>query len=161
MILFDFGDPEAATAWQAIDDRVMGGVSRSRLRATDGHAVFEGTVSDRNNGGFASVRAPVATSGADELQHLQIEQRGASSLYYVNLRTDLASDAISYRGEFSATEGWATLELPLADFAATFRGRSVRDAPPLEPDAIRQVGLMIAERQLGAFTLQVRRIALL
>jgi hypothetical protein len=31
-VLFDFTDPHAATAWRAIDDRVMGGVSRSALR---------------------------------------------------------------------------------------------------------------------------------
>ena len=43
--LFDFTDPSAANAWHAIDDRVMGGISRSTLRYDPaGHAVFEGTV---------------------------------------------------------------------------------------------------------------------
>lgn len=161
MILFDFVDPSAASAWQAIDDRVMGGVSRSQLRADAGHAVFEGTVSGENNGGFASVRAAVAAPGIDDLEHLQIEQRGAPAVYYVNLRTDTARDGISYRAEFTATDAWTTLELPLTDFDATFRGRAVPDAPTLTPSAIRQVGLMIAERQLGPFSLAVRRIALI
>lgn len=50
--LFDFTDPSAASAWQAIDDRVMGGISRSTLRHDPaGHAVFEGTVSLARNGG--------------------------------------------------------------------------------------------------------------
>ena len=57
-VLFDFSAPTAADAWSAIDDRVMGGVSRSRLRHdTAGHAVFEGEVSLAQNGGFASVRS--------------------------------------------------------------------------------------------------------
>ena len=30
--LFDFADRDAANAWRAIDDRVMGGISRSTLR---------------------------------------------------------------------------------------------------------------------------------
>jgi NADH dehydrogenase [ubiquinone] 1 alpha subcomplex assembly factor 1 len=55
-VLFDFTDANAANAWRAIDDRVMGGVSRSALRHDPaGHAVFEGTVSLERNGGFASV----------------------------------------------------------------------------------------------------------
>lgn len=56
--LFDFTDPSAANAWHAIDDRVMGGISRSTLRHHPaGHALFEGTVSLERNGGFASVRS--------------------------------------------------------------------------------------------------------
>ena len=39
-LLFDFSDPAAVTQWHAIDDRVMGGVSSSRLRHDPaGHAV--------------------------------------------------------------------------------------------------------------------------
>ena len=57
-LLFDFGDPAAVTEWNAIDDRVMGGVSGSRLRHDPtGHAVFEGSVSLERNGGFASIRS--------------------------------------------------------------------------------------------------------
>ena len=45
-VLFDFTDPNTADVWHAIDDRVMGGISRSELRsAPTGHAVFEGEVS--------------------------------------------------------------------------------------------------------------------
>lgn len=63
-LLFDFTDPSAANAWHAIDDRVMGGISRSTLRHDPaGHAVFEGTVSLERNGGFASVRSSSGERG--------------------------------------------------------------------------------------------------
>jgi hypothetical protein len=43
-LLFDFADAQAVRGWTAIDDRVMGGVSISRLRHdSGGHAVFEGS----------------------------------------------------------------------------------------------------------------------
>ncbi len=59
-VLFDFADPNAVIAWQAIEDRVMGGISCSRLHsAPTGHAVFEGEVSLERNGGFVSVRSRV------------------------------------------------------------------------------------------------------
>ena len=62
--LFDFTDPSVASAWQAIDDRVMGGISRSTLRHdAAGHAVFEGSVSLERNGGFASVRSSPGERG--------------------------------------------------------------------------------------------------
>ena len=58
--LFLFDHPESVAAWSAIDDRVMGGVSRSALRFdAAGHAVFSGQVSPDNNGGFASARGPL------------------------------------------------------------------------------------------------------
>jgi hypothetical protein len=41
----------------------------------------------------------------------------------------------------------------------TFRGRVVATAPPLDPGRVRQVGLMIADRQAGAFRLAVRSIS--
>ncbi|MEO5697497.1 MAG: CIA30 family protein, partial [Burkholderiaceae bacterium] len=44
LLLFDFSDSASVDAWAAIDDRVMGGISRSRLWYDPaGHAIFEGT----------------------------------------------------------------------------------------------------------------------
>jgi len=64
LLLFDFTDPAAVNDWAAIDDRVMGGISRSGMRHDPaGHAVFEGTVSLERNGGFASVRSSPSTRG--------------------------------------------------------------------------------------------------
>jgi hypothetical protein len=48
----------------------------------------------------------------------------------------------------------------LAEFRASFRGREVPGAPPLDPARIRQVGLMIVARQAGPFALDIRRISL-
>jgi len=59
-----------------------------------------------------------------------------------------------------APDAWQTLRLLLADFRPSFRGREVRGAPPLHPFRIRQLGLLIGDRQEGAFSLQVRRIGL-
>ena len=74
--------------------------------------------------------------------------------------TDDAFDSINYQASFAPEPTWQTLHIPLATFRATFRGREVTGAPALDPARIRQVGLMIAERQAGAFALEVRRIGL-
>ena len=63
-VLFDFADPNTADVWHAIDDRVMGGVSRSRLRgAASEHAVFEALA---ERGGVHVIHDTVAQVLSDE-----------------------------------------------------------------------------------------------
>jgi NADH dehydrogenase [ubiquinone] 1 alpha subcomplex assembly factor 1 len=160
--IFDFADPLAAEAWQAIDDRVMGGVSRSRLRhAPDGHAVFEGEVSLDRNGGFASVRSAPGAHGLAGAEACIIEVCGEGKRFKLSLLTDDAFDSLNYQCAFMpASGGWHVLRLPLQDFRASFRGREVAGAPPLDPARIRQVGLLIGAKQAGPFELNIRRISL-
>ncbi len=161
-MLFDFKDPDAANSWHAIDDRVMGGISHSTLRHDSaGHAVFEGTVSLERNGGFASVRSSPGEHGQPCATACVIELRGDKKQFKLSLLTDDGFDSLNYQASFAPTgDDWQSLHLPLAEFRATFRGREVPDAPPLDPARIRQVGLMIAARQAGPFALEVRRIQL-
>jgi NADH dehydrogenase [ubiquinone] 1 alpha subcomplex assembly factor 1 len=160
-MLFDFADPSSVAEWNAIDDRVMGGVSSSRLRHDPArHADFEGTVSLERNGGFASIRSTPADRGRPGAQTCFIEARATGKRFKLNLLTDDAFDSINYQAGFAPSATWQTLYIPLSTFRATFRGREVPGAPALDPARIRQVGLMIAERQVGAFALEVRRIGL-
>jgi len=161
-LLFDFTDPGAVTAWTAIDDRVMGGVSRSTLRhVTAGHAVFEGTVSLANNGGFASVRSNPGERGLAGARICWIELRGDHRQFKLSLLTDDGFDSLNYQAGFAPVgPHWQVVQLPLAEFHASFRGREVGNAAALDPARIRQVGLMIAARQAGPFELHIRRIGL-
>ena len=160
--LFDFGDPGAVAAWRAIDDRVMGGVSRSHLRHDRaGHAVFEGEVSLAHNGGFASVRSSPGERGQAGAIACLIEARGDAKQFKLSLLTDDGFDSINYQASFAPyTNHWQTISLPISSFRASFRGRDVPGAPALDPARIRQVGLMIAARQAGPFALDIRRIGL-
>jgi hypothetical protein len=160
--LFDFSDPRAADAWRAIDDRVMGGVSRSRLRHDRaGHAVFEGEVSLAQNGGFASVRSSPGERGQAGATACLIEARGDLKQFKLSLLTDDGFDSVNYQASFTTMgHDWQTISLPLPAFRASFRGRDVPGAPALDPARIRQVGLLIAGRQAGPFALDIRRIGL-
>ncbi|MFZ2988172.1 CIA30 family protein [Ideonella sp.] len=161
-LLFDFTDPNQAIAWHPIDDRVMGGISRSSLRRDPaGHAVFEGTVSLEQKGGFASVRSIPGELGLAGAEACLIELRGDNKQFKLSLLTDDGFDSLNYQASFTPKgNDWQTLHLALADFRATFRGREVTDATSLDPARIRQVGLMIAARQADYFELHIRRICL-
>lgn len=165
-LLFDFADPLAADLWHPIDDRIMGGVSRSRLRHVPaGHAVFAGELSLERNGGFASVRSAPGDYGLAGAEACLIELRGDSeqdsTQFKLSLLTDDGFDSVNYQASFApAGTAWQTLRLPLVGFRASFRGREVPGAPPLDPARIRQLGLLIAARQAGPFALDVKQISL-
>src|SRR3954451_22468143 len=76
-ILFDFAAPDAARAWQPINDGVMGGVSEGRFRITDrGTVEFFGPLPLENTGGFASVRSRRADLGLKPEDILHLRLRG-------------------------------------------------------------------------------------
>ena len=158
--LYRFDTPAAVVPWQAIDDRVMGGVSASHMRHDPaGHGVFAGEVSLENNGGFASVRASVSPPPVGEIDAIELLVRGDGHRYKLNLRTDRGFDGVNYQAAFAPPAGqWATLRLSLDVFQPSWRGRAVPDAPPLRGARIEQVGLMIADRQFGAFALAIGAI---
>jgi hypothetical protein len=158
--LFRFESAASVADWSAIDDTVMGGVSRSRMRHDPaGHAVFEGTVSMEYGGGFASVRSLPADFGVSGAVSYVLDVRGDGKRFKLNLRTDDTFDGVNYQAAFETPAGtWTMVRLPLRDFRPTFRGRAVTGAPPLDPARVRQIGLMIADRQAGPFALSVRSI---
>jgi hypothetical protein len=158
--LFCFESAASVAGWSAIDDVVMGGVSRSHLRYDPaGYAVFEGFVSLEHNGGFASVRSGLQDLGVPGAAAYSIEFNGDGKRYKLNLRTDDAFDGVNYQAAFEAPAGpWTWVRLSLCAFVPTFRGRRVSDAPKLDPARVRQIGLMIADRQAGPFALAVRSI---
>jgi len=160
--LYRFDAAASVEPWAPIDDRVMGGVSHSRLRFdAAGYAVFEGEVSLAQGGGFASVRSEPATLGVPGASTCVVEVCGDGRAYKLSLFTTDAFDGISYQAPFlPKADTWTTIRLPLAAFRPSFRGRVVPGAPPLDPARLRQVGLTIAERQAGPFALGVRSIAL-
>ena len=155
-----FDRPESVAGWAAIDDRVMGGVSRSRMRFDPaGQAWFEGEVSLDRGGGFASVRAAALPLGGPSTRAWRLEVLGDGRRYRLSLFTVEAFDAPSWQAGFAPPAGrWATVELPLEAFEPRLRGRAVPGAPPLEPARIRQLGLLIGDRQAGPFALALRRI---
>lgn len=160
-VLFDFSSPRSVALWDPINDGVMGGVSQSELRHDPArHAVFAGHVSFENNGGFASVRCQPGDLGRKDVIAYLLEVRGDGKRYKLNLRTDDGFDGVNYQTGFLPPTGiWTTCRLASTDFLPSWRGRPVPDAPPLDTACVRQIGLMIADRQAGPFALAVRSIA--
>jgi hypothetical protein len=156
-VLFDFADPGAIGRWEAVNDAVMGGLSRGRIHATsEKTALFEGEVSLENYGGFASVRTLPGDYGLEGFAGLSLRVRGDGRRYRLRLKTDDYFDGAAYQAGFDTVSGrWVEIRLPFGEFLPVFRGRIVSDAPPLEPGRIRRVGFMIADHQEGPFRIEI------
>lgn len=160
--LLDFDAPADAALWRAVDDVVMGGVSRSVLeQAGPGIARFAGNVSLENSGGFASVRTPPRDWDTAGATAFLLRVRGDGKTYKFTLRTGDGFDGIQYQLRFATVAGeWTDVRLPVREFVATFRGRKVPFAPALDAAKVRALGLMISDRQAGSFALLVDHIAI-
>ena len=160
--VLDFAD--GALQWAVVDDRVMGGSSRSRMSVTKGVASFEGELVTAG-GGFASVRvAPPRAQlarGLAAASGLLLRSGGSDgrSGYKLTLKTDAAMDGISYQAPLEPAAALAadggTVRIPFSMFRATFRGRPVPNAPPLRGEDVQQLGVMLSRYEVSGTTTNV------
>jgi hypothetical protein len=151
----DFSRVEIAQKFRVINDDVMGGVSVSRLSSAGDAMVFEGEVSLENNGGFASFRGPVRFP--PESAALLLAVRGDGQRYKPTLKLDDSAGSNQYQAAFVAPREWQTLRFEPVDFTASFRGRAVT-APIVRFVDVRYFGLLISDKQSGAFRVEVKSI---
>ncbi len=72
------------------------------------------------------------------------------------------SMGVAYRWKFRIpADVWMTIEVPYRDFEPTFRGRVLRNVPPIDPGEIRQIGFMIADKREGPFRMEIESITAL
>jgi hypothetical protein len=149
-VLFDFRQPTSTTGqiWGALDDVVMGGVSASRFQLQPGVAVFTGTVSTANSGGFASVRTrnfdpPLNLAGYGGIT-LRVQGDGQRYKFFV--RDDEGWDSLAYAYGFdTVADEWITVRIAFAHMVPVRRAKTVDNARPLNPALIRSFQLMLSK----------------
>ncbi|NJL21591.1 MAG: CIA30 family protein [Leptolyngbyaceae cyanobacterium SM1_3_5] len=172
--IFDFRQPNAeiGEVWGALDDVVMGGVSQSGFRLDNASALFSGTVSTENSGGFASVRTRNFEPAIDlsDFSGIELRVKGDGSRYKFMLRSETRWDGIAYCASFDTIANeWTTVKIPFADLIPVFRAKTVREAGAIDPGKIRSMQLMLSKFEYdgalnphftsGIFQLQVESIA--
>jgi len=156
MTIIDFARGDAT--WPHINDGVMGGLSSGEMVADDGYATFQGTVSFENNGGFSSVRSPAVVHDLSAFDGLVLRVRGDGKRYGFRLKTDASFDGVSYQVQIEPpAAAWTEIAVPFTDFIPVYRGRVVRNHPPLDPSRIATFGLLIS-RQDGPFRIDIESI---
>ncbi len=145
--------------WIIVNDTVMGGRSRASLSYENNALNFEGYLSLRNNGGFASVRRVYSPLKWENGGAIRLIVKGDGRSYQFRLRTNRYMDGVAYASIFKTSdEGQTELVFTESDFKAVFRGREIPSAAKLQFSEIEQIGLMLADKQSGEFSLRIKKI---
>ena len=155
--------PIADLDWRVVNDTVMGGVSQSTVQVDD-TLTFSGTLSLERNGGFASTRARIPRGALVGGEALLVRLRGDGRTYDLTLRrADVRLRAGSYRVAIPSDTTETEVVIPLSAFRPTSFGRPVSGAPALDSDLgqVDTLGLMLADKQPGPFSVQILEVTVL
>ena len=172
-IIFDFANPstDLQETWGAVDDVVMGGVSKSQIRLADERAIFTGIVSTDNNGGFASVRTRNFSPPMDlsDYEGIELKVTGDGKRYKFITRCEGKWDGVGYCYSFDTVYDYpTTIRIPFKDLIPVFRAKTVGEASQLDSAKIYSMQLMLSKFEYdgelnpkfepGSFKLEVEYI---
>lgn len=153
-IEFDTG----VAGWRTVLDGVMGGRSTGCVTQPEaGILRFSGELSLENNGGFSQIQTTVPQAAFKNAIGIEARVRGDGRTYQFNVRSsDVRVRAGSFQTRFNTVaDEWVTLRLPFDEFRLYSFGRLVSDAPSLTPARAESVGVTLADKNPGAFQLDI------
>lgn len=158
----DFTLHETRTSWGVVNDDVMGGVSNSRISIGENNSLlFSGEVSLENNGGFASLRSPIDNYDFNNYEGFYIKVKGDGKTYSLSFRQTKYFTGYNYNLRFGTEKDrWQIIKLPFKDFKLKYYGREVEDSTPPETKEIKQLSILISDKQQGSFKLEIEWIKL-
>ena len=156
-VSFDFGTMQDGTSWRAINDGVMGGLSRGLLSVTDSSLVFSGQLSFANNGGFTSFRAPFGTYDLSKASQVRIRYRSEGTTFALMLEPTDVFYFPHYRLPLPGTDGaWSEVSLPVSDIRQ-YRLNSERPGE-IESEELRKlirIGFISSDKNTDPFTFEI------
>lgn len=113
----DFGQADGSLDWAPVNDTVMGGESVGVAEYTENAVLFEGVVSTENNGGFVSLRSPVAEYDLSAFTEVEIAYRAQGHNFKMVLADRVAWWMPTFEAEIiTTTDEWTTTTVSLYDF---------------------------------------------
>ena len=159
MIIFDFNSSSNINQWNIVDDVVMGGVSSGKIRLTaSGTALFYGSVSTENYGGFSSVRHRTSVKDVKNYSNIVLRVKGDGKRYQIRVKAS-KFHYHSYISYFETTSEWQTITIPLKGMYPTFRGRKL-NMDNFDFDTITEIALLIGNKRNENFALEIDKIYL-
>ena len=143
--------------WGIVNDGVMGGISQSNIYLNEANnIIFAGNVSLENNGGFASIRRGFDGTQLKESSTFLLRVKGDGNIY--KFRLTMKGSYANYSADFKTTKDqWVDIEIPVENFKPYYFGRSIR-APKLKVHKVNSMGILISDKQEGAFALEIEYI---
>jgi len=158
----DFTEQNVRSQWGVTNDDVMGGVSSSKISTGENNTlVFSGIVSLKNNGGFASLRSPIDDYDLSAYEGILIKVKGDGKNYYLSFRQTKYFTRFNFTQRFQTEKDkWQTIKLSFNDFKLKYYGREVTDSELPDKSSIKQLSILISDKQQGPFKIEIAWIGL-
>tara|TARA_B100001027_G_scaffold146067_1_gene102038 strand:+ start:1785 stop:2411 length:627 start_codon:yes stop_codon:yes gene_type:complete len=158
-IIYDFSKMENLDGWYVVDDGVMGGRSKGKLKVENGDTgVFSGKISLENYGGFSSIRYYTGELNVKQNKYVTVILSGDNKYYQLRIRSS-RNDRHVYTKKFFAKDGWQEIRVPLDSMEPYFRGQRLRMSN-FDKRYISEIGFLIGNKVRENFELKIRSIIL-
>jgi len=159
MKIYKFSNRSSLVNWSVVDDGVMGGYSKGKLKVnTKGNGVFSGEISLYNYGGFSSLRYYSKKTKISPNDTLVLRVNGDNKFYQIRIRHS-QRDRHVYVKKVFISDGWKNIEIPLSEFSPSFRGRSLRMGN-FNHDSLTEIGILIGNKIEENFILIIDSISI-
>lgn len=147
--------------WRIVNDGVMGGLSSSKVNVQDDKIIFSGNVSLENNGGFASLRSPVKDYNFENFSGIEIKIKGDGKRYSISMKETTYFSGYFYTSTFETKKDeWITIRIPFEQFELYYFGQETKSSKKLPLNKIKEISLLIGDKQAGNFTAEIDCIKL-
>jgi len=147
--------------WRIVNDGVMGGLSSSKAIVQDDKIIFSGNVSLENNGGFASLRSPVKDYNFENFSGIEIRIKGDGNRYSISMKETTYFNGLFYTATFETKiNEWITIKIPFDKVKPYYFGREVNSNKKIPLNNIKEISLLIGDKQEGSFKAAIGHVKL-
>lgn len=160
-LIIDFGTScDTCEDWFVVVDGVMGGLSQGSAVQTAQSIIFTGSISLKNNGGFASLRTPYQNYDLSEFTTVTIRYRSTGQDFALSLNKYKRFWQPNYKTNLPMTDGeWQTLTCNLVDFNM-YRLGDILESHPSKEDLsnIIRLGVISNTKAATDFEIEIDKI---
>jgi NADH dehydrogenase [ubiquinone] 1 alpha subcomplex assembly factor 1 len=148
--------------WRIVNDGVMGGLSSSRVFVDgDSKIIFSGNVSLENSGGFASLRSQINDYNFENFAGIEIKIMGDGKHYSISMKETSYFSGYFYTCSFETKKNdWTVLQIPFDRFKLYYFGKDINSGKKVPLSKIKEISLLIGDKQEGAFKVEIDHIKL-
>ncbi len=147
--------------WRIVNDGVMGGLSSSNAIVKDDKIIFSGNVSLENNGGFASLRSPVKDYNFSEFTGLELKLKTDGKLYSISMKETSYFTGYFYTKNFETKKDeWIVVQIPFDQLKLYYFGKETNSSKKIPLNNIKEISLLIGDKQEGDFKAEIDYIML-
>lgn len=162
LILLNSALMSTQNGWRIVNDNVMGGRSSSvSALIENGVILFEGNISLENNGGFASLRSPINNYNFSDYSGIEIKIKGDGKIYSISMKETSYFTGLFFTSAFNSKKNeWLVVKLPFSEFKSKYFGRKLDSDEKIRLEKIKEIALLISEKQEGDFRTEIDYVKL-